>query len=394
MAARPKTSAAKAPAKANEKSPLATNIVCHAWNHDQSQVAISPNSDEVWIFATNGSLNPAEWTKSHVLAEHDGFVGGIDWHGETNTIVTCGHDRNAYVWEFKNGEWVHALVILHISRAATSVKWSPDGKKFAVTSGAKLVPVCTFVEKQNWWGAKLIKKGFKSTVISVAWCVNGKFIVTGATDFKCRVHSAYVDSIDPSEDDGFGDIWPEQHTFGEPLAEFDQAQAWINAVSWSPDGLRIAFAGQGGTLSIAQVGDSSVQTINTGRLPFMDIKFLSDDIILAAGYDMNPAIFRSEGDGWVFVANVDECKEVKAKKEEGKRAAFSKFQGMATRGEGAGSSSKGTGTAITYKTIHQNCITSIQYLGGTRFSTAGIDGRLLFWDLSKSSDSSISSIEL
>ena len=100
-------------------TPLAQNIVIHAWNGDQSQVAIAPNSSEVWIFETKGSKNPSEWSKIHTLSEHEGWVSGIDWHGPSNTIVTCGHDRNAYVWSYENGAWTYCLVILRSSRAAT-----------------------------------------------------------------------------------------------------------------------------------------------------------------------------------------------------------------------------------------------------------------------------------
>lgn len=53
-------------------------------------------------------------------------MSGIDWSPVTDWIVTCSHDRNAYVWkhESKTG-WSPELVILRINRAATDVKWSP-----------------------------------------------------------------------------------------------------------------------------------------------------------------------------------------------------------------------------------------------------------------------------
>jgi actin related protein 2/3 complex subunit 1A/1B len=385
------SSKSKKEKKANASTPLATNIVQHAWNGDFSQVAIAPNTNEVWIFDTNGSNDPSTWTKIHTLDEHDGFVSGIDWHGESNTIVTCAHDRNAYVWEYKNGAWDHGLVILRISRAATSVKWSPDGRKFAVTSGAKAVPVCTFVDKQNWWGAKHIKKGFKSTVIAVDWCVNNKFIVTGATDFKCRIHSAFMANIDPSEDDGFGEVFPKQHEFGECLAEFDQAKAWVNSVAWSPDGFRIAFTGHGGSVHFVQISDmDSVQSIKTDKLPFTSVQFMGDSHVVCGGFDLNPAIYEAKGDPtdpeWAYVGKVDEEKK-KKKKENKKRAAFSKFQGMASRGE-----EKSKSGGVAYKTKHQNTITSIRYLGNGRFTTAGIDGRLLFWDLSQNGQENIAAV--
>jgi actin related protein 2/3 complex subunit 1A/1B len=61
--------------------------------------------------------------------QHDLVVSGIDWHPVTNRIVTCSHDRNAFVWNFDSASnsWKPTVVILRINRAAMDVKWSPDG---------------------------------------------------------------------------------------------------------------------------------------------------------------------------------------------------------------------------------------------------------------------------
>ena len=92
----------------------------------------------------------------------------------TNEIVTCSHDRNAYVWKLDAaGVWKPTLVILRINRAATAVKWSPDGKKFAVASGAKCVPICYYEAANDWWISKMIKS-HKSTVLCLDWCPNNK----------------------------------------------------------------------------------------------------------------------------------------------------------------------------------------------------------------------------
>lgn len=47
----------------------------------------------------------------------------------TDKIVSCSHDRNAFVWTFNTAEarWEPNLVILRINRAALHVRWSPDG---------------------------------------------------------------------------------------------------------------------------------------------------------------------------------------------------------------------------------------------------------------------------
>ena len=204
------------------------------------------------------------------------------------------------------------LVILRINRAATCVKWSPAGNKFAVGSGAKCVPVCHFEQSNDWWISKMIKK-HKSTVISLAWCVNNKFIVTGSADMKCRIFSAYLDGIDPAEDDGFGEVFPAQHQFGEVLAEFDQAKAWVHSVAWAPGGFRLAFAGHGASVHMVQLLAGSqpiVQNVNTRDLPALDLAFVSDRSLITTGFDMNVSVFEVTGGTdaeplWTFREKVD-----------------------------------------------------------------------------------------
>lgn len=154
------------------------------------EIAISPNNHEVHIYQKSGN----QWVKSHELKEHNGHITGrigtgnditgivqkylnlcldiddvfqrftltisllsplppspgIDWAPKSDRIVTCGADRNAYVWSLKDGVWKPTLVILRINRAATFVKWSPLENKFAVGSGARLISVCYFESDNDW----------------------------------------------------------------------------------------------------------------------------------------------------------------------------------------------------------------------------------------------------
>ena len=47
------------------------------------------------------------------------------------------------------------------------------GNKFAVTSSAKVVPVCHYEQGNDWWVSKTIKK-HKSTVLALDWHRNNK----------------------------------------------------------------------------------------------------------------------------------------------------------------------------------------------------------------------------
>ena len=98
------------------------------------------------------------WKLEHTLKGHDILISSVDWSPVHNKIVTCSHDRNAFVWTLTNNEWKPSLSILRINRAALCVRWSPDGKKFAVASGAKQVPVCHYEQANDWWISKMIKR--------------------------------------------------------------------------------------------------------------------------------------------------------------------------------------------------------------------------------------------
>jgi len=374
------------------QKPLVKAINCHAWNKDQTQIAVAPNSDNVYLYETTGR-DHTKWKQGQVLSEHGGFVSGVDWHPITNRIVTCGHDRNAYVWSYhektgdeKEGEWRPDLVILRINRAATSVKWSPSGEKFAVTSGAKCVSVCHYEESQHWWISKMVKN-HKSTVLSVAWCPNNRLIVTGATDFKARIFTTYIEGIDKKEDDGFDELFPKQWEFGECLAEFDQGKTWISSVAWAPSKFRLAFAGHASSIHFVQIptkkeekwetSSTYVQTINEKSLPHLDLQFVDDNTLVAAGFDMNPAVYVSESSTeakWKFKENLDKLDKKKDDKKTGFAGTKSAFQATDSRGVAFGGEEDDF-----IPTKHENVITSIALLGKGEVSTAGLDGRILYW---------------
>jgi len=363
---------------------IAKNFSCHAWNNDRSKVALSPNNEEVLIFDTNGA--PEEMKKwnqpEHKLQKHGSFVSAIDWHPKTNNIVTSGFDRNAYVWKYdsKTKKWSPALVILRINRAATSVRWSPNGEKFGVTSGAKCVPICHFEESNNWWISKMIKK-HKSTVVCLAWSPDNLFIVTGSTDFKCRIFSAVVTDADTKKlSEGSDYEWAHQDEFGKCLVEFDQAKAWVQGVAWSPDGHNIAFVGHGSSthfvaLDDSNIKDSQVETIYSKDLPNLNIEFMTDTIAVTAGYDMNPHLYEKKNGEWNFIKKLDpEVEEVAKKSKSNTAAARSKFGKMDKHGQSKKKKS-------TIKTYHKNAIVDFIKINDSTFSTCGLDGRILIWNL-------------
>lgn len=371
---------------ADEGSDRLSRVVsCFSFNADRTQVALSPNDNTIEIYQVSGEI-PSRWKKIHTLTEHDNFVSDLDWSPVTNRIVSSGHDRNAYVWNLQeDGTWSPTLVILRINRAANCVRWSPNGDKFAVGSGAKTVPVCHYEETGDWWVSKMIKK-HKSSVLTVAWHPNNKFLLTGGSDFKCRLFSAFVDDVDTKDDEGvFASIFPKQHSFGALLHEFDQSKGWVEHCTFAPGGFRAAFAGHDSSLTFVNLDPGSgvsAQPVLLKGLPFRALGFLDDNHLVAAGHDANPLLFSASGADnapvWEETCKLDKEGKKAEKKTSNISAARKMFQQASNTGVKFGTKSDNK-----LKTRHQNAISCMTILDDSTFVTSGLDGRVLYWHMEK-----------
>jgi len=349
-------------------------ITCHVWNGDRTKIALCPNNNEIHIYGKSGD----EWVREHVLAEHDQVVTGIDWGVKTNRIVSCSSDRNAYVWTLTGAIWKPTLVILRIPRAATSVKWSPLENKFAVGSSAKCVAVCFFDKDNDWWVSRQIKK-HKSTVLSIDWHPNNVLLLTGSSDFKARVFSAWIKNIDdktpPST--SFGD----KIGFGDVLAEY-AINCWVHYVSWSPSGNRFAFVGHDSTATFVDVSGGApgdVQTVRLAFLPLASIMFTNENTAIACGHDCLPLVLTNTGGQWAFSNLIQMKKDAAETKTGGTKAAFELFKNKVEVGANT--------NVQSLSTLHQNCITCVNWyqLAGQEckmFSTSAIDGKVVLWNSS------------
>lgn len=348
-------------------------ITCHAWNRDRTQIAMSPNNHEVHIYAFRGG----QWEKTDTLDEHVQRVTGIDWAPTTDDIVTCGADRNAYVWKKQpdNGKWKPTLVILRINRAATCVTWSPQENKFAVGSGARCISVCYFEKENDWWVSKHIKKPIRSTITSLDWHPNNILVAAGSADFKARVFSAYIKEVEPKPE---ATSWGKKMTFGNLMAEFSNGGGgWVHDVSFNATGEKLAWIGHDASISI--VDASNGQTMSTTRtryLPFMTCMFVNESGLVVAGHDCCPMLFAHQGDAITFVAKVDESKKTTASK----FSAMKHFQTMDSKGTSVDDN------MTTLSTVHQNTIAQVSLHTGdkarcNRFTSVGVDGKVCIWDM-------------
>jgi actin related protein 2/3 complex subunit 1A/1B len=306
---------------------LFSSIRCHAWNADRTQVAICPNSNVIKIYKTNGSRDLSKWTLEHVLEEHDHLIAAIDWAPKTNRILSCSQDRNAYVWNYVENKWKPSLVVFKTYRAATCCQWSPDENKFAVGTGNNIINVCYYDKETNWWISKAVKNAHDSTVKCLAWHpTDNTLLVSGGSDFMCKVFSVWIKGLDPKE--------TKKASFGKVIHEYP-TKGWVHDIRFSPLGTHFSFVAHDSTLYVANMETKALQTLTLTNLPFVTLWFLSENAIVAAGYDFNPALFTFTDGVWKFCGFVETSTTSTASetKTGSIRSAFEKFQAKAMFGD-------------------------------------------------------------
>lgn len=219
----------------------------------------------------------------------------------------------------------------------------------------------------------MIKKPIKSTVLNVAWHpTDNTLLAVSSSDFKCRIFSTWLKNIDSKES--------RKGKFGDMVAEYT-AKGWIHDVAFSPSGNRLAFVSHDSRITIVDRSSDTDKTENVygTDLPFRSLVFTSENSIVAVGHDFTPVAFSFSGGQWKLNGKVDVGEDTKKAAAGGVRSAFMKFQTASATG-------KSDADDREPKTKHKNLIREVKVFkesNGTvsKFTTCGLDGRVLFWDL-------------
>lgn len=274
-------------------------IADHSFSADRKTLAVA-RENNVDLYSRAGG----KFQLKDELRGHDKTVTGVDIAPQSGKIVTCSQgislpyifysqstnlalDRNAYVWEPSPQGWKPTLVLLRINRAATFVRWAPSETKFAVGSGARLIPVCYFEEEDNWWVSKHLKKPIRSTITTVSWHPNSVLLAAGSTDGHARVFSSFIKGVDARPE---ASVWGERLPFNTVCGEFlNNTAGWVHSVAFSPSGNALAFAAHDSSVTVVypsgpEQPPRAVVSVSTQLLPFMSLIWSTESEIVAAGY--------------------------------------------------------------------------------------------------------------
>ncbi|KIW51257.1 hypothetical protein PV05_09996 [Exophiala xenobiotica] len=351
-------------------------IADHSFSADRQTVAVA-KENIVELYGKSGN----KFVLKDELKGHDKTVTGVDIAPNSGMIVTCSQDRNAYVWEPSPSGWKPTLVLLRINRAATFVRWSPSEKKFAVGSGARLIAVCYFEEENDWWVSKHLKKPIRSTVTTLAWHPNSVLLAAGSTDSHARVFSGFIKGIDERPEPS---VWGERLPFNTVCGEYlNDSAGWVHAVSFSPSGDALAFAAHDSSITVVYPSgpDSppkAMLSISMQTLPYTSLIWNGESEIIAAGYDCEAFRFRGSEAGWEMVGSVEAKTRPGMGSGAREESALHMFRQMDLKGK--------VKDDTQLNTTHQNTINTLRVYEGSaagvrKFSTSGVDGRIVVWTI-------------
>ncbi|KAI5958909.1 ARC40 [Candida theae] len=331
------------------------------------------------------------------LRDHDKTVTSVDISPDGSRILTCSQDRNASVWEYDNGEFKPTLVLLRINRAATVCRWSPDGRKFAVGSGDRVIAVCYYEQENDWWVSKHLKKPIRSTITTIDWHPNGVLLASGSTDGHIRVFSGYIKGIDAKPE---ASVWGTKLPFQTLCGDYtNETNAWVHGVKFSPDGDALAWVSHDSSIGVVYpqgegLEPRSILNVKTNYLPFKSVVWTSGNSIVVGGFNCNLVVFKGDEQNWQEAYQIEEQKDLTKEtpkvgngdddddEEISSHQALNMFKQMDLKGRASKPSAGGHGKAAkALTTIHQNTIVSIKNFANGQVSTSGIDGKVVIFNV-------------
>ncbi|KAF9669432.1 hypothetical protein SADUNF_Sadunf14G0107000 [Salix dunnii] len=225
----------------------------------------------------------------------------------------------------------------------------------------------------------------------------------------------------------------------QQIVQLDLSFSWAFGVKWSPSGNTLAYVGHNSMIYfVDDVGPSPLaQNVAFRDLPLRDVLFVSEKMVIGVGFDCNPMVFAADERGiWYVFNEKSKCKPIcgclgrlrfvavfhyslemsvrlkflgeRKSTLPGSRygsqnfltvdwlfhslwqfsEAFGKLYGQSKHGV----NNDGIEASRSRGGVHENCITCIVSLTESassrklRFSTSGLDGKVVVWDLENQED--------
>ena len=221
--------------------PITTSV---AWQPGGKYLASSgPETIKIW--------NVSARADEHVLRDSDGKKHHpmvVSWSNDGGYLASGFSDGDIVIWKVESEEKVFTLK--GHSAGITSAVWSPDGNRLASSSYDKTVRLWDVVT-----GSQIREfTGHKGFVQAVDWSPDGKRLVSGSNDGTVRFWSVETGKEELSI-----------ATHAKPGGSKSPFPSIVTSLSWSIDGSTIAFGATDGTVRLIDVNTKTIKDILRGN---------------------------------------------------------------------------------------------------------------------------------